>query len=98
MAVSLFFLLLLSAKLDGPEKDRAKMVQGGYATRIQSLSDKEEPHYLKTQARSPILEDFGRSSCAIISLKDRIILAIKELLKKTLRFVIVNVILKLLII
>lgn len=33
-----------------------------------------------------------------ISLKDRIILAIKELLKKTLRFVIVNVILKLLII
>lgn len=26
---------------------------------IQSLSDKEEPHYLKTQARSPILEDFG---------------------------------------
>ena len=33
------FLLLLSAKLDGPEKDWAKMVQGGYATRIQSLSD-----------------------------------------------------------
>lgn len=58
MAVSLF-LLLLSAKRDGPEKDWAKMVQGGYATRIQSLSDKEEPHYLKTQARSLILEDFG---------------------------------------
>lgn len=53
------FLLLLSAKLDGREKDWAKMVQGDYATRIQSLSDKEEPHYLKTQARSPILEDFG---------------------------------------
>lgn len=35
------------------------MIQGDYATRIQSLSDKEEPHYLKTQARSPILEDFG---------------------------------------
>ena len=33
------FLLLLSAKLDGPEKDRARMVQGGYATRIQSLSN-----------------------------------------------------------
>ena len=40
----------------------------------------------------------GLSNCAIISLKDRIILAIKELLKKTLRVVIVNVILKLLII
>lgn len=65
----------------------------------QSLSDKEEPHYLKTQARSPIFwRTSGLSSCAIISLKDRIILAIKELLKKTLRFVIVNVILKLLII
>ena len=45
------------------------MVQGGYATRIKSLSDKEEPHYLKTQARSPILEDFGRSNCAILSFK-----------------------------
>ena len=53
---------------------------------------------MKTQARSPILEDFGRSNCAIFSLEDSIILAIKELLKKTLRFVIVNVILKLLII
>ena len=53
---------------------------------------------MKKQARSPRLEDFGRSNCAIISLKDRIILAIKELLKKTLRVVIVNVILKLLII
>lgn len=59
---------------------------------------REELNYLKTQARSPILEDFGRSNCAIISLKDSIILAIKELLKKTLRFVIVNDILKLLII
>ena len=59
---------------------------------------REELNYLKTQARSPILEDFGRSNCAILSFKDSIILAIKELLKKTLRFVIVNVILKLLII
>ena len=30
---------------------------------------REEPHYLKTQARSPILEDFGRSNCAILSFK-----------------------------
>ena len=93
------FLLLLSAKLDGPEKDWAKMVQEAMPPGSKACLIREEPHYLKTQARSPIFwRTSGLSSCAIISLMDRIILAIKELLKKTLRFVIVNVILKLLII
>lgn len=40
MAVSLFFLLLLSAKLDGPEKDWARMVQEQWKHLLnQSLSD-----------------------------------------------------------
>ena len=30
---------------------------------------REEPHFLKKQARSPRLEDFGRSNCAIFSLE-----------------------------
>ena len=75
------------------------MVQEAMPPGSKACLIREEPHYLKTQARSPIFwRTSGLSNYAIISLKDRIILAIKELLKKTLRFVIVNVILKLLII
>ena len=54
------FLLLLSAKRDGPEKDRARMVQGGYATRIQSLSDLRGASLFENSSpKSHILEDFG---------------------------------------
>lgn len=97
MAVSFFCyccpLNVMDQKKTGQEWFKEAMPPGSKACLI-----REEPHYLKTQARSPILEDFGRSNCAIFSLEDSIILAIKELLKKTLRFIIVNVILKLLII
>ena len=48
------FLLLLSAKLDGPEKDWAKMVQEAMPPGYKACLIREEPHYLKTQARSPI--------------------------------------------
>lgn len=81
------------------KKTETKMVQEQWKHILnQNLSDLRGAYILKKQARSPILEDFGRSNCAIFSFKDSIILAIKEPLKKTLRFVIVNVILKLLII
>lgn len=39
MAVSLFFYYCCPLNVINQEKDWAKMVQGGYATRIQSLSN-----------------------------------------------------------
>lgn len=45
------------------------MVQEAMPPGSKACLIREEPHYLKTQARSPILEDFGRSNCAIFSLE-----------------------------
>ena len=55
----------MDQKKTGQEWFKEAMPPGSKACLI-----REEPHYLKTQARSPILEDFGRSNCAILSFKD----------------------------
>ena len=55
----------MDQKKTGQEWFKEAMPPGSKACLI-----REEPHYMKTQARSPILEDFGRSNCAILSFKD----------------------------
>ena len=59
MAVSLFFYYCCPLNLMDQKKNGQEWFRRLCHPDPKPCLIREEPHYLKTQARSPILEDFG---------------------------------------